>query len=96
MLAQGVARALHEERGVRVAVVQAVALRWGVGTQAGLSGGERRQGRVGTMRARLPFPPHVSVIFVDDVVTTGATIREMRRVVGERVVGVLALCQVRR
>lgn len=96
MVADGVARALYEERGGRVAVVQACALRWGAGSQAGRSGGERRSGRVGTMRARLAVPSGVGVVIVDDVVTTGATIREMRRVLGEGVMGVLALCQVRR
>lgn len=95
MLADGVACGICEQRGVRALVVQACALKWWVGSQAGRSGSERRYGRVGTMRARVSIPPDVGVVIVDDVVTTGATIREMRRVLGETVMGVLALCQVR-
>ena len=94
MLAHGVAQGIYEGRGGRVRLVQACALRWGGGSQAGRSGGERRQGRVGTMYARMWIPSDVGVVLVDDVVTTGATIREMWRVLGESVVGVGALCHV--
>ncbi|MBF0967630.1 MAG: competence protein ComF, partial [Actinomyces bouchesdurhonensis] len=49
-------------------------------------------GRMGSMRARVSVPEGAIVIAVDDVVTTGATIREMERVLG-RVDGVAALCR---
>lgn len=96
LLAQGAAQAISEERGERVRVVRACALKWGAGTQAGRSGGERRRGRLGTMRARVRVPDDVALVIVDDVVTTGATIREMQRVLGQQVMGVLALCRVHR
>lgn len=96
VIAHGVARGIYEGCGVRVRLVQACALRWGAGTQAGRSGAERRRGRAGTMRCRLTVPPQVGVVLVDDVVTTGATIREMSRVMNARIVGVGALCHVAR
>jgi hypothetical protein len=47
---------------------------------------------MGSMRARAEVPAGVLVVAVDDVVTTGATIREMERVLG-RLDGVAALCR---
>lgn len=96
MLGRGVAQGIYEGRGGRVRLVQACALRWGVGSQAGRSGGERRRGRAGTMRLRVELPSEVRVVVVDDVVTTGATIREMGRLLGAQVLGVGALCRVGR
>ena len=64
----------------------------GVGSQAGKGGAARVVGRMGSMRARVSVPEGAIVIAVDDVVTTGATIREMERVLG-RVDGVAALCR---
>ena len=83
-LACAVARALaaSAQPGVRVRVVDAVRLRVGASSQSGKAGAQRTVGRMGAMRALAVPGPGVRVVAVDDVVTTGATIREMERVVG--------------
>ena len=83
-LACAVARALaaSAQPGVRVRVVDAVRLRVGASSQSGKAGAQRTVGRMGAMRALAVPPRGVLVVAVDDVVTTGATIREMERVVG--------------
>ena len=95
-LARGVARglALGSPPGVRVRVrvVDAVALRAGAGSQSGKAGAARTVGRMGSMRARVVAPAGALVVAVDDVVTTGATIREMERVLG-RLDGIAALAR---
>ncbi|EEH63820.1 phosphoribosyl transferase domain protein [Gleimia coleocanis DSM 15436] len=69
---------------------------WGVGgsgSQRGKSGVSRRGSRRGTMGVRGDFTGK-RVILVDDVVTTGATMREGMRVVqlaGGEVVGIICL-----
>lgn len=95
-LARGVARGLASAApaGVRVCVVDALTLRVGAGSQSGKAGAARVVGRMGAMRARVAVPMDAIVIAVDDVVTTGATIREMERALG-RLVGVAALCRPR-
>ena len=93
-LARAVARALAAgaRPGVRVRVVDAVRLRIGATSQSGKAGAQRTVGRMGSMRA-LAVPPHgVLVVAVDDVVTTGATIREMERVLGG-IDAVAAICR---
>ena len=93
-LALGVARGMARsaEPGVRVRVVDAVALRVGAGSQSGKAGAARTVGRMGSMRSRVAVPADVLIVAVDDVVTTGATIREMERVLG-RLDGVAALAR---
>ena len=62
--------------------------------QAGLSRSARRDNVVGTMRARAFAAP---VLIVDDIVTTGATLREARRALeisGVRVVGAAVIARV--
>ena len=83
-LARAVARALAAgaRPGVRVQVVDAVRLRIGATSQSGKAGAQRTVGRMGSMRALAVPPPGVLVVAVDDVVTTGATVREMERVLG--------------
>ena len=83
-LARAVARALAASArpGVRVRVVDAVRLRVGASSQSGKAGAQRTVGRMGAMRALAVPPRGVLVVAVDDVVTTGATIREIERVVG--------------
>ena len=95
-LARGVARGLASvaPAGLRVCVVDALALRVGAGSQSGKAGAARVVGRMGAMRARVAVPMDAIVIAVDDVVTTGATIREMERALG-RLDGVAALCRPR-
>lgn len=93
-LACAVARALaaSAQPGVRVRVVDAVRLRVGASSQSGKAGAQRTVGRMGAMRALAVPPRGVLVVAVDDVVTTGATIREMERVLG-RLDGVAALAR---
>ena len=83
-LARAVARALAASArpGVRVQVVDAVRLRVGATSQSGKAGAQRTVGRMGSMRALAVPRPDVLVVAVDDVVTTGATVREMERVLG--------------
>lgn len=92
-LARAVARGLASRgrEGVRVRVVDAVRLRVGATSQSGKAGPQRMVGRMGSMRALVIPRGDVRVIAVDDVVTTGATIREMERVLGG-LDGVAALC----
>lgn len=93
-LACAVARALaaSAQVGVRVRVVDAVRLRVGASSQSGKAGAQRTVGRMGAMRALAVPPRGVLVVAVDDVVTTGATIREMERVLGG-LAAVVALCR---
>ena len=83
-LARAVARALAASArpGVRVQVVDAVRLRVGATSQSGKAGAQRTVGRMGSMRALVVPGPGVRVVAVDDVATTGATVREMERVLG--------------
>ena len=85
-LARAVARALAAGAPpgvrVRVRVVDAVRLRVGATSQSGKAGAQRTMGRMGSMRALAVPGPGVRVVAVDDVVTTGATVREMERVLG--------------
>ena len=93
-LAHAVARALAAgaRPGVRVRVVDAVRLRIGATSQSGKAGAQRTVGRMGSMRALAVPGPGVRVVAVDDVVTTGATIREMERVLGG-LDAVVAICR---
>ena len=93
-LARAVARALAAgaRPGVRVRVVDAVRLRIGATSQSGKAGAQRTVGRMGSMRALAVPPRGVLVVAVDDVVTTGATIREMERVLGG-IDAVAAICR---
>ena len=93
-LARAVARALAAgaRPGVRVRVVDAVRLRVGATSQSGKAGAQRTVGRMGSMYALAVPGPGVLVVAVDDVVTTGATIREMERVLGG-IDAVAAICR---
>ena len=93
-LARAVARALAAgaRPGVRVRVVDAVRLRIGATSQSGKAGAQRTVGRMESMRALAVPPRGVLVVAVDDVVTTGATIREMERVLGG-IDAVAAICR---
>ena len=95
-LARAVARAFAASATpgvrVRVRVVDAVRLRIGATSQSGKAGAQRTVGRMGSMRALAVPGPGVLVVAVDDVVTTGATIREMERVLGG-LDAVVAICR---
>lgn len=81
-LASGVARGLASASGACALVVDAIAVRIGAPSQAGRGGTARRRGRAGIMRARVRLPDPDRIILVDDVTTTGATLRELARVCG--------------
>lgn len=81
-LASGVAHGLGAASGSAALVVDAIAVRWGARSQAGRGAAARRRGRAGVMRARLPLPGADRIVLVDDVSTTGATLRELARVCG--------------
>ena len=91
VLARGVARGIAQESGRRVRLVDAVALKWGRKSQSGKGRRERRNGRVGAMVLRVEDVGSVPVVLVDDVVTTGATVRELDRVTQGRACAVVAL-----
>lgn len=79
-LACGLAQGLSRETGVQARVVEAVGLRIGTPSQFGVGGAQRREAKIGSMRARLPLPEPGRIVLVDDVLTTGATMRELARV----------------
>lgn len=92
-IADGVAREVAAGAGVTARVVEPVGLRPFSGSQSGRSGGERRSGRLDSMKARVEVPAGIGVVLVDDVVTTGATLRELARVCGPGTVAAAALCR---
>lgn len=94
VIADGVAREVAVSAGIRTRVVEPVALRPFTGSQSGRSGGERRSGRLDSMVTRLEVPAGVGVVLADDVVTTGATLRELARVCGPGTVAAATLCRV--
>ena len=94
-LAMGVARALSESLGGEIWMQEFFRLRWGAGSQAGKNGIQRKQGRVGTMQCLRSYVEGEVIVFVDDIVTTGATIREMARALGRSPDAVASLCGVR-
>ena len=94
VVADGVAREVAVSAGIRTRVVEPVALRPFTGSQSGRSGGERRSGRLDSMVTRLEVPAGVGVVLADDVVTTGATLRELARVCGPGTVAAATLCRV--
>lgn len=90
-LAVGVACGISRELGIHTRVVEACALKWGAGTQAGKTGTDRRNGRIGSMKARCLPPQDIPLIFVDDIVTTGATINEMARCLNTQPIALASL-----
>lgn len=82
LLASGVARGIARTSGFDTRVVEAVGTRPGASSQAGRGALGRRRERRGTMRARTALPPPGRLVLVDDVLTTGATMRELARASG--------------
>lgn len=93
-LAVGIACGISHELRIHTSVVEACALKWGAGTQAGKTGAARRNGRVGSMKARCTPPKDTPLIFVDDIVTTGATINEMARCMSAHPIAIASLARV--
>ncbi|QWW20309.1 competence protein ComF [Schaalia sp. 19OD2882] len=93
VLACAVARELAERAGVSAEVVEAAWLRPGARGQSGKTSAARRRGRRGAMLALVEVPTRVGLVLVDDVVTTGATARELARVLGGRWCVFLALAR---
>lgn len=90
-IASGVAEGMCQELTSRIRVVPAVKLRRGVGSQGGKSAGVRGRGRAGTIFTDLTLPNRTLVVVVDDVVTTGATMRAVCEALDGRVVQAVAL-----
>lgn len=86
MCAVAFAQELHASLGIAIRVVDAVALKWGRRSQAGKGRSQRNRSREGAMTCRCVPPPSILVIALDDVIASGATIRELCRVLGDRVV----------
>ena len=89
-IAQGLASGLTRV-GVGAVVVDAVSLRSWRRSQAGRSEKQRRLGRSGALQLELPPAEGAPVVLVDDAVTTGATMREMVRLLHPNVVSAAAL-----
>ncbi len=72
--------------GLEVAVARLLATRRGVADQAGLTAQERADNLAGSLRRRpreltrlAQWRPRIRVVVCDDVITTGATVREAQR-----------------
>lgn len=81
-LASGTASGLAAASGITALVVDAVRLKIGAASQAGRGGAARRRRRAGSMVSLMVPPVGAGVVLVDDVMTTGATMREAARVIG--------------
>jgi predicted amidophosphoribosyltransferase len=77
-LARRISRHVAKAAKIKVAVSSCLKIVSPVADQASLSGQARRTNLEGTMRA-VGFPSGYSAILIDDVVTTGATLREAQR-----------------
>jgi predicted amidophosphoribosyltransferase len=82
-LARRTARTLRDSDGLDVVATKALAQRRGVLDQSGLDAGARRRNLAGRLRMARRPPPGYGVVVVDDVVTTGSTLTEASRVLGE-------------
>ncbi|MDT3767344.1 competence protein ComF [Gleimia hominis] len=96
-VARAVAQTLRA-MGVQAQMREVLALRVGQRTQSGRDAQTRRRGRHGAMFLRTPVGQRQAIV-VDDVITTGATIRECVRVLensGVQVPLVLSLAVVKK
>ncbi|WP_099331770.1 competence protein ComF [Actinomyces minihominis] len=91
LIASGVANGLERSIGSPVDSVPAVELRRGISGQSGRSAGARSSGRSGAMRLVYQPPHGAMMVVVDDVVTTGATMRAVMGALGPGVVLTSAL-----
>ena len=95
LVARAVAEQMEADLGIQVQVVPAVELMVArallSGSQAGLSSRARGRSRTGSMRRVLTSKAPVPMVVVDDVVASGATVREMLRLLDPAVIAVAAL-----
>ncbi len=90
-IARGFSKTLADRCDLPVHIVEAVgAFPW-AHSQAGKGREQRRAGRKGAMYRRCMVPEDVTVILLDDVVATGATISELIRCIGVTPWAVVAL-----
>lgn len=92
-LAAGVARGVSESLGVEACVKEAVGLKRGRGSQSNRTRQNRLQGRHDALYTKIPAPPRTPIILVDDVYTTGATVREMATCLKENVQAIIVLAK---
>ncbi len=94
-LAKRITRQAARSANIRVSVSSCLKIAGTVSDQAALSGEARRTNLDGTMSVA-GFPAGYSAILIDDVVTTGATLREAQRCLakaGFKVQGFLAFAE---
>ncbi|MTA59138.1 MAG: hypothetical protein F2550_02230, partial [Actinobacteria bacterium] len=94
-LAKRISRKAARGANIRVSVSSGLKITGPVADQAALSGEARRTNLEGTM-SMAGFPAGHSAILIDDVVTTGATLREAQRCLtsaGVKVQGFLAFAE---
>lgn len=94
-LAKKISRQAARGANIRLPVSRCLKITGSVADQASLSGAARRTNLDGTMRVA-GFPAGHSAILIDDVVTTGATLREAQRSLtneGVKVQGFIAFAE---
>lgn len=90
IIAAGVAAGAEALEG-NIVAVEALSLKRGQSSQAGRSQKQRRQGRRGSLQLEAVLPAGWAVILVDDVVASGATMREMATALQPSVLAAVAL-----
>ena len=91
-IAAGVADALTQV-GIQTHIWQGLAMKIGAGSQGNRGREMRRMARKNQIRLKRNLPPDLGIVLVDDVMTTGATMREMARIFGARVIGIAVLAR---
>lgn len=94
-IAKSLSRKIAAQQNLLIPVCNILQLHRQVADQASLTGESRRTNLVGAM-SLTKSPPDRGIILLDDVVTTGATMREARRCLeeaGAKVIGFLAFAE---
>jgi ComF family protein len=82
LLARQIVKLAAHEFKVRIPVSRCLKINRAVGDQAALSGESRRTNLIGSMKNQ-GFPTGFSAVLIDDVITTGSTLREASRCLTE-------------